>query len=87
MTAITTPFQMGAGPNIFTSDHPPVYGSAGSAPSGWSYGGGGNYPRPFTSYSQRLVEASNSLGPFAIPIGATNAGSGRIIISPYGVSL
>lgn len=34
--------------------------------SGWTFGGGGNYPRPFTSYSQRLVEATYSLGPFAV---------------------
>ena len=88
MTAITTPFEMGLGPTPFLGpNYTPVYGSAGASPSGWTFGGGGNYPRPYTSFSQRLVEASNSLGPFAIPIGATNAGSGRLFISTSGPSL
>ena len=36
--------------------------------------------RPFTSFSQRVVEASNHLGPFAIRIGdAESVGDGRIM--------
>jgi len=63
--AVLGPLEMGLGPNPFLSpNYAPVAGRAG--PSDWSYGGGGNYIRPFTSFSQRLVEASNALGPFAM---------------------
>lgn len=47
----------------------------------WSYGGGGNYPKPFTSFSQKLVESNNYLGPFA-KFGNI---SGRLITIPSGV--
>ena len=46
-----------------------------------TYGGAGNYPRPFTSYTQRIVEASNSLGPFARRVGG--GASGRVITSIF----
>jgi len=82
MTAITTPFNVGSGPMMFLSpDYLPVLGSCGRNPTAWSYGGGGNYPRPFTSYTQRIVEASNSLGPFARRVGG--GASGRVIISIF----
>tara|TARA_B100000579_G_scaffold402515_1_gene385808 strand:- start:1311 stop:2864 length:1554 start_codon:yes stop_codon:yes gene_type:complete len=82
MTAITTPYNVGTGPMMFLSpDYLPVLGSCGRNPTAWSYGGGGNYPRPFTSYTQRIVEASNSLGPFARRVGG--GASGRVILSIY----
>ena len=89
MSAINTPFQMGLGPSPFLSpNYAPVLGDVGRNPSGWSYGGGGNYPRPFTSYSQRIVEASNSLGPFAMRIGSTSdGGDGRLFISTNSPSI
>ena len=88
MTAINTPCEMGLGPSPFlTPNYAPVLGNAGRNPSGWTFGGGGNYPRPFTSYSQRIVEASNSLGPFAMRIGdAANVGDGRLFISTHSPS-
>ena len=82
MTAITTPYNVGTGPMMFLSpDYLPVLGNCGRNPTAWSYGGGGNYPRPFTSYTQRIVEASNSLGPFARRVGG--GASGRVITSIY----
>ena len=82
MTAITTPYNVGTGPMMFLSpDYLPVLGSCGRNPTAWSYGGGGNYPRPFTSYTQRIVEASNSLGPFARRVGG--GASGRVILSIF----
>ena len=82
MTAITTPYNVGTGPMMFLSpDYLPVLGSCGRNPNGWTYGGAGNYPRPFTSYTQRIVEASNSLGPFARRVGG--GASGRVITSIY----
>jgi len=88
MTAINTPFEMGLGPSPFLSpNYAPVLGNAGRNPDGWTFGGGGNYPRPFTSYSQRIVEASNSLGPFAMRIGSTSdGGDGRLFISTHSPS-
>ena len=86
MTAITTPFNVGSGPMMFLSpDYLPVLGSCGRNPNAWTYGGGGNYPRPFTSYTQRIVEASNSLGPFARRVGG--GASGRVISSVWEPSL
>lgn len=60
---ICTPLEVGAAPSQFL----PNYGSVAAdvSPETWSFGGGGNYPRPFTSFSQRIVEATYSLGPFA----------------------
>ena len=82
MTAITTPYNVGTGPMMFLSpDYLPVLGNCGRNPTAWSYGGGGNYPRPFTSYTQRIVEASNSLGPFARRVGG--GASGRVILSIF----
>lgn len=82
--AVLGPLEMGLGPNPFLSpNYAPVAGRAG--PSNWSYGGGGNYIRPFTSFSQRLVEASNALGPFAMRLGGNI--TGRILISTQSESL
>jgi len=47
----------------------------------FTFGGGGNYPRPFTSFSQKIVEANNALGPFA-KLGSI---SGRLITIPSGL--
>jgi hypothetical protein len=57
--------EVGSAPNAFLPNYGQVSGTLGS-PDTWSFGGGGNYPRPFTSFAQRLVEASFSLGPFAM---------------------
>lgn len=82
--AVLGPLEMGIGPNpFFGPDYAPVAGRAG--PSDWTYGGGGNYIRPFTSFSQRLVEASNALGPFAMRLGGNI--TGRILISTQSESL
>lgn len=83
-SAVTSPFNMGNGPSAFlTPDYAPVQGTCGTIVANWTFGGAGNYPRPFTSFSQRVVEASNALGPFAMRIGdAANIGDGRIIFDP-----
>lgn len=82
--AVLGPLEVGAGfLNFLTPNYAPVSGRAG--PSDWSYGGGGNYIRPWTSYTQRLVEASNSLGPFAMRLGGNI--TGRIRISTESESL
>ena len=83
-SAVTSPFNMGNGPSAFLSpDYAPVQGTCGTIVANWTFGGAGNYPRPFTSFSQRVVEASNALGPFAMRIGdAANVGDGRIIFDP-----
>ena len=83
-----TPINVGDGPRPFlTPDYAPVQGTCGTDPNGWTFGGGGNYPRPFTSFSQRVVEASNTLGPFAIRIGdAESVGDGRMIIDSLGLA-
>jgi len=50
--------------------------------SNMTFGGGGNYPQPFTSFSQRIVNASHSLGAYA----KFGSYAGRIITitdSPY----
>ena len=83
-SAVNSPFNMGNGPSAFLSpDYAPVQGTCGTNIQSWTFGGAGNYPRPFTSFSQRVVEASNHLGPFAIRIGdAESVGDGRIIFDP-----
>ena len=83
-----TPINVGNGPSIFlTPDYAPVQGTCGTDPNGWTFGGGGNYPRPFTSFTQRVVEASNILGPFAIRIGdAESVGDGRMVIDSEGLA-
>ena len=83
-----TPINVGNGPSPFlTPDYAPVQGTCGTDPNGWTFGGGGNYPRPFTSFTQRVVEASNILGPFAIRIGdAESVGDGRMVIDSLGLA-
>lgn len=82
--AVLGPLEVGSGLlNFLTPNYAPVAGRAG--PADWSYGGGGNYIRPWTSYSQRLVEATNSLGPFAMRLGGNI--TGRILISTQSESL
>lgn len=57
----------GADPlGILSPNYSQTTGDIGTNTSGWTFGGGGNYPRPFTSFSQRVQEANLSLGPFAI---------------------
>ena len=51
---------------ILVPNYAQTTGDIGTNMSGWTFGGGGNYPSPFTSYSQKLVEATYSLGPFAM---------------------
>ena len=76
-----TPINVGNGPSPFlTPDYAPVQGTCGTSYQNWTFGGAGNYPRPFTSFTQRVVEASNHLGPFAIRIGdAESVGDGSLI--------
>lgn len=82
--AVLGPLEVGSGIlNFLTPNYAPVAGRAG--PADWSYGGGGNYIRPFTSFSQRLVEANNSLGPFAMRLGGNI--TGRLRISTQSESL
>jgi hypothetical protein len=69
--------------NFLSPNYSPVSGRANSVD--WTYGGGGNYIRPWTSYSQRIVEATNSLGPFAMRLGGNI--TGRILISTQSESL
>ena len=57
--------EVGVGPSAFLPNYPSVASDIGSDPSNWTLGGGGNYPRPFTSFGQRINEATYSLGPFA----------------------
>jgi hypothetical protein len=73
---ICSPIEVGSGPTFFLPNYSSVASNIGSNPNNWTYGGGGNYPRPFTSFSQRIVEATYSLGPFA-KIGNV---SGRIAV-------
>jgi hypothetical protein len=62
---ICTPIEVGASPTAFLPNYSSVATDCGDNPDNWTFGGGGNYPRPFTSFSQRLVEATYALGPFA----------------------
>lgn len=82
--AVLGPLEVGAGIlNFVSPNYTPVAGRAG--PSDWTYGGGGNYIRPWTSFSQRVVEANNSLGPFAMRLGGNI--TGRILVSTQSESL
>jgi hypothetical protein len=67
-------------PNPFLGfpKYAPVRGDAGKNPSGWSYGGDGNYVKPFRSFSQKVVDANYSLGPYCRQLGGE---SGRLTIS------
>jgi len=51
---------------ILSPNYSQTTGDIGTSASNWTFGGGGNYPRPFTSFSQRIQEANLTLGPFAI---------------------
>jgi hypothetical protein len=65
---ICNSIEVGAGPDAFgiTPNYAPVNSDIGEDMNNWTFGGGGNYPRPFTSFSQRITEANLSLGPFAM---------------------
>jgi len=63
---ICNSIEVGAGPTAFLPNFGQVNADIGTNPNNWTFGGGGNYPRPFTSFSQRIVEATYSLGPFAM---------------------
>jgi hypothetical protein len=65
---ICNSIEVGAGPDSFgiTPNYAPVNTDIGENMSNWTFGGGGNYPRPFTSFAQRITEANLSLGPFAM---------------------
>ena len=82
--AVLGPLEVGSGLlNFLTPNYTPVAGRAGLGD--WTFGGGGNYIRPWTSYSQRLVEANNSLGPFAMRLGGNI--TGRFVISTQSESI
>ena len=74
---VLNPIEVGTGYQPFLGHYAPVSGAAYL--TDWSFGGGGNYIRPWTSFSQRLVEATWSLGPFGMRLGGNI--SGRILIS------
>lgn len=65
---ICNSIEVGAGPDPFgiTPNYAPVNTNIGENMNNWTFGGGGNYPRPFTSFAQRITEANLSLGPFAM---------------------
>jgi hypothetical protein len=65
---ICNSIEVGSGPDAFgfLPNYAPVNTVMSTDPSNWTFGGGGNYPRPFTSFAQRIVEATFSLGPFAM---------------------
>jgi hypothetical protein len=65
---ICNSIEVGAGPDAFgiTPNYAPVNTVMSTDPDDWTFGGGGNYPRPFTSFAQRITEANLSLGPFAM---------------------
>jgi len=65
---ICNSIEVGAGPDPFgfLPNFGQVNADIGTNPNNWSFGGGGNYPRPFTSFAQRIIEASLALGPFAM---------------------
>lgn len=65
---ICNSIEVGAGPDAFgiTPNYAPVNTVMSTDPGDWTFGGGGNYPRPFTSFAQRITEANLSLGPFAM---------------------
>lgn len=65
---ICNSIEVGAGPDPFgfLPNYAPVNTDIGENMNNWTFGGGGNYPRPFTSFAQRITEANLSLGPFAM---------------------
>lgn len=65
---ICNSIEVGVGPDAlgFLPNYAPVNADIGENMSNWTFGGGGNYPRPFTSFAQRITEANLSLGPFAM---------------------
>ena len=65
---ICNSIEVGSGPDAlgFLPNYAPVNTVLSNNPDNWTFGGGGNYPRPFTSFAQRIVEANLSLGPFAM---------------------
>jgi hypothetical protein len=75
--SVLQPFQVGTGYAPFLTHYAPVSGAAYI--NDWSFGGGGNYIRPWTSFSQRINEASFSMGPFGMRLGGNI--TGRIVIS------
>lgn len=82
---ICNSIEVGSSPTAFLPNYGQVNANIGTDPNGWTFGGGGNYPRPFTSFSQRLIEATYSLGPFAMldyanpTTGTSTRISGRIV--------
>lgn len=64
--------------------YPPVYNDAGLNTGSWSFGASGNYPRPFTSYHQNLVNATYTLGPYCRQLGGV---AGRLVVSTQSPSI
>ena len=77
---------VGSGPDPFglLQNYAPFNTVLPAAPSSWTFGGGGNYPKPFTSFAQRVQEANDIHGPYAMidfgnpKEGTSNRISGRI---------
>lgn len=77
---------VGAGPDAlgFLQNYLPDNRVLPASTSSWTFGGGGNYPKPFTSFAQRVQEANDIHGPYAmvdfgnLSDGTSNRISGRI---------
>ena len=66
MANYLSPLSVGTASSPFLQpDYAASDGPIASNLSNMTLGGGGNYPQPFTSFSQRIVNASNSLGAYA----------------------
>lgn len=84
--AVLPVLDVGSGPiNLIAPNYAPVEGNSGIHPNGWTYGGGGNYIRPYQSFSQRIIDSSFILGPFAMRLGGNI--TGRVVISTESESL
>jgi len=83
MANYLSPLSVGTASSPFLQpDYAASDGPIASNLSNMTLGGGGNYPQPFTSFSQRIVNASNSLGAYA----KFGSYAGRIVTitdSPY----
>lgn len=77
---------VGSGPDAlgFLQNYAPFNTVLPANASSWTFGGGGNYPKPFTSFAQRVQEANDIHGPYAVidfgnpKEGTSNRISGRI---------
>ena len=59
---------VGAGPDAFgfLQNYLPDNRVLPASTSSWTFGGAGNYPKPFTSFAQRVQESNDIHGPYAM---------------------